>query len=190
MSHKKYEVKLDLQLFCPVGKHLTLILFKSCRDCGIPLPRRSLSRCLDCHRERRKFLVARSRQRASLSAYFERGELRCRGCGGLVSGARRKTKRCGSCAKASKKASNADSMTRWLANNREKRRAHDMLGKHVARGNIVRPNRCERCEADCKPDAHHADYNKPLEVEWLCRSCHTSHHETERAASPFVGAGS
>jgi hypothetical protein len=49
-------------------------------------------------------------------------------------------------------------------------------------GELKRPAHCERCG---KPggvgtgrtlDGHHADYGKPLVVEWLCRSCHLSEH--------------
>jgi hypothetical protein len=25
-------------------------------------------------------------------------------------------------------------------------------------------------------EAHHTDYSRPLEVEWLCVSCHRNHH--------------
>lgn len=49
------------------------------------------------------------------------------------------------------------------------------------RGEIVAPTRCDRCHQ--KPptrigetwtalDAHHPDYSKPLDVQWLCHWCH------------------
>jgi ribosomal protein S27AE len=34
---------------------------------------------------------------------------------------------------------------------------------------------CERCGAE-KVHAHHEDYTKPLDVMWLCQSCHMKHH--------------
>jgi hypothetical protein len=37
---------------------------------------------------------------------------------------------------------------------------------------LVRPNFCSLCGKQCRPDAHHDDYNKPLDILWLCRSCH------------------
>lgn len=37
---------------------------------------------------------------------------------------------------------------------------------------IERPNNCEKCMKECKPDAHHEDYLKPLDVKWLCKVCH------------------
>jgi hypothetical protein len=39
-------------------------------------------------------------------------------------------------------------------------------------GLLIRPLHCERCLKESKPDAHHEDYTKPLEVKWLCRTCH------------------
>lgn len=35
----------------------------------------------------------------------------------------------------------------------------------------IRRERCTRC-GDPKTQAHHHDYSKPLEIEWLCRRCH------------------
>jgi hypothetical protein len=46
----------------------------------------------------------------------------------------------------------------------------------IRRGEIVRPEACERCRRACLPDGHHEDYAKPLEVMWLCRLCHAQRH--------------
>lgn len=48
----------------------------------------------------------------------------------------------------------------------------------VRRGELVRPSACERCGDTCRPHAHHADYARPLGVEWLCRACHRKHHRS------------
>lgn len=67
-------------------------------------------------------------------------------------------------------------------------RAHDIFEKAVKRGDIVRPDACEECgEAPPFKDgrspiqAHHDDYNKPLEVRWLCQRCHHAWHKTNEA---------
>lgn len=46
----------------------------------------------------------------------------------------------------------------------------------LRRGEIVKPSSYERCPFTGKLDAHHPDYAKPLDVVWLCRSCHKKEH--------------
>jgi hypothetical protein len=48
-------------------------------------------------------------------------------------------------------------------------------------GRLVRPAACDDCGTTCKPDAHHDDYTKPLEVRWLCEECHHSVEHGGRA---------
>ena len=36
---------------------------------------------------------------------------------------------------------------------------------------------CRVCE-NPKTEAHHDDYNKPLEIRWLCFDCHRKWHKT------------
>lgn len=43
-------------------------------------------------------------------------------------------------------------------------------------GRIKRADACERCGQEGHVQGHHFDYSKPLEVEWLCRSCHMTEH--------------
>jgi len=46
------------------------------------------------------------------------------------------------------------------------------------RGGLLVKLACNRC-GGTKAQAHHADYSKPLDVEWLCVKCHTDeHHKT------------
>ncbi len=43
-------------------------------------------------------------------------------------------------------------------------------------GRLV-PQPCEICDSTRVIEAHHQDYTKPLNVNWLCASCHrTLHH--------------
>ena len=39
-------------------------------------------------------------------------------------------------------------------------------------GHLVRPDKCSKCLKECKPHGHHNDYDKPLEIRWLCKICH------------------
>lgn len=50
----------------------------------------------------------------------------------------------------------------------------------IDKGIIVRYNACSCCLKKCKPEAHHKDYTKPLEVIWLCRSCHGKEHRKHK----------
>lgn len=42
----------------------------------------------------------------------------------------------------------------------------------LASGKMNRPDRCSNCDIICKPEGHHTDYSRPLEVIWLCHPCH------------------
>jgi excisionase family DNA binding protein len=54
--------------------------------------------------------------------------------------------------------------------------AHDKVYRMIERGKLTRPDRCEWCGKKCKPVGHHEDLSKPLEVMWICHSCHGRHH--------------
>lgn len=64
-----------------------------------------------------------------------------------------------------------------LPKNLHKNRARCRLGKAVALGKIKKPNNCSSCNASgVKLEGHHYDYTKPLDVLWLCKSCHSKQH--------------
>jgi hypothetical protein len=50
----------------------------------------------------------------------------------------------------------------------------------VESGIIIRPEKCSRCFIECKAEGHHHDYTKPLEVIWLCHSCHRREHRKHK----------
>lgn len=62
-----------------------------------------------------------------------------------------------------------------------KHKAVQLTTNRLKRGEIVRPGNCSKCHKECKPEGHHADYNKPLEIEWLCSVCHGEWHQNNRA---------
>lgn len=57
-----------------------------------------------------------------------------------------------------------------------KREARYQLNLALKRGDIVKPNVCIECHNKKRLTAHHRDYSKPLEVEWLCYQCHGIRH--------------
>lgn len=46
----------------------------------------------------------------------------------------------------------------------------------IFRKKITKPEHCPRCGEKKLVQAHHHDYNKPLEIEWLCHLCHSQEH--------------
>lgn len=71
--------------------------------------------------------------------------------------------------------------------NPERVKAQHALYRALKKGILVRPNKCLVCATKCKPEGHHNDYTKQLEVVWVCRSCHLEihrkHHFKERSNS-------
>lgn len=71
--------------------------------------------------------------------------------------------------------------------NRSKRTEEQILKENVRRltwmkmadGTLIRLP-CEICGTDKDVQAHHDDYNRPLEVRWLCRKHHKEHHDNEK----------
>jgi len=67
-------------------------------------------------------------------------------------------------------------------------RAQNLVEKAILRGEIVPPNCCSICGSSYRfkdgrraIQAHHDDYNKPLEVRWLCQKCHHKWHKENLA---------
>ena len=65
---------------------------------------------------------------------------------------------------------------KWVSQNQEKRAAHILLGNAVKSGKISKPEVCNTCGRKGRLEGHHEDYSKPLDVVWLCRSCHVKLH--------------
>jgi len=66
---------------------------------------------------------------------------------------------------------------KWRAENPEKVNAHYKVNKAIKSGKISVPNGCSKCSREnIRPHAHHPDYDKPLNIIWLCASCHKIEH--------------
>jgi Bacillus phage endonuclease len=65
--------------------------------------------------------------------------------------------------------------------NREKIAARSQLNYAVRSGLVARPDACQECgrvpprdhAGHAQIEAHHPDYSRPFEVEWLCPGCHS-----------------
>lgn len=57
--------------------------------------------------------------------------------------------------------------------NPNKINARRVVEAAIKAGVLTKPEACSSCgKKDCRIEAHHEDHTKPLEVTWLCVSCH------------------
>jgi len=63
----------------------------------------------------------------------------------------------------------------WRAEDSRRQVAHSAVARAIRSGLLVRMP-CIRCGKE-KSEAHHEDYDKPLEVMWLCTPCHKQRHK-------------
>ena len=99
------------------------------------------------------------------------------------------TYRCRSCEKLRDKlrtknskarvVSNRKRTKRYQENNQDKIIARITLRRAVSAG-VIKKDECSMANiSDCcfgKIEAHHDDYNRPLDVRWLCKYHHTKQH--------------
>ena len=79
-------------------------------------------------------------------------------------------------------------MGKKVYKNKEKDYARRKVQCAVNRGKLIRPDKCQRCKNESKLgkdgrstiQAHHSDYSKPMDIEWLCAKCH-------RTETQFLG---
>lgn len=57
-----------------------------------------------------------------------------------------------------------------------KHAARTALARAVKVGKVERPIHCGDCGILGPTHGHHEDYDKPLDVVWLCRACHAKRH--------------
>lgn len=65
---------------------------------------------------------------------------------------------------------------KWRKSNPTKRNAHQRVYTAIRNGMITKAKACQQCGDDYYIVAHHEDYTKPLDVMWLCQSCHRHIH--------------
>lgn len=124
----------------------------------------------------------------------------CRKCGAVIDTPRSWQKRDGRCLPCKRKQQNAINASRpeicrlrakqgyafrrayWVAYHQRRkiedptypimRAARRKVATELKAGRMLRPSRCESCGVESNVQAHHEDYRKPLDVQWLCKRCH------------------
>jgi len=56
--------------------------------------------------------------------------------------------------------------------------SHMIVQKAVLDGDLLKASNCSVCDSTEKIEGHHDDYTKPMEVRWLCESCHKEWHRS------------
>jgi Zn finger protein HypA/HybF involved in hydrogenase expression len=70
----------------------------------------------------------------------------------------------------------------WVERNAIKKGASTMVRNAVRNGKLIRPSHCSDCECEHnRLHGHHDDYSKPLDVRWLCPTCHKQWHKINGA---------
>ena len=72
-------------------------------------------------------------------------------------------------------ASNTEVTRAWRAEDKRRQQAHKAVAKGLRHGTLLKESCC-RCGNE-KSVAHHDDYDKPLDVMWLCQPCHKQRHK-------------
>mgnify|MGYP001605668795 CR=1 FL=1 len=73
----------------------------------------------------------------------------------------------------------------YYKRNREKmlpmHNAHKLVMYAIKLGVMKRPEECSMCESKVgKMEGHHENYDKPLDVIWVCKMCHKNLHKVKR----------
>src|ERR1700692_207556 len=74
------------------------------------------------------------------------------------------------------RARHAEANIRWRAKQAKRYKSQNALNNAIRDGKVIPWPVCAVPECDKKPQAHHADYDSPLGVTWLCDAHHKEAH--------------
>ena len=146
---------------------------KTCKVCGVTSDAAEFyssmtNRCKDCHKKKMKenreenadyyraYDAARFKNDPKVAERHKRYQATEQGKGSLLK-----------------------AKLKYISQKPEARAAHVILGNAVRDGRVYKQLICKACGAHPKRrnmHAHHEDYAKPLDVVWLCSTCHATHH--------------
>lgn len=82
----------------------------------------------------------------------------------------------------------------WVEHNRKRKNEISLKAYYTSRAKrlcsrkahhayiqgLIEWHPCAVCGTTKNLEMHHADYNRPLQVKWLCHTCHAALHALER----------
>lgn len=71
-----------------------------------------------------------------------------------------------------------------------KKSAYKEYRKALHQKQLVPAKSCENCLEEGLTHGHHKDHRNPLEVVWLCRTCHNQVHTCNKFSNGHIPAGS
>jgi mono/diheme cytochrome c family protein len=77
---------------------------------------------------------------------------------------------------ARQRAAHNEACARWRAKSAKRYAAQQAVKAAIKTGRLVRWPGCAACHRKRGLEAHHADYDRPLDVVWLCMKCHKAAH--------------
>jgi len=72
---------------------------------------------------------------------------------------------------------------KYCQKNPERIKSRSAVSHAIRDGKLVRPETCSKCGSPGFIEAHHEDYTKSLDVNWLCKECHIARHQELRDAA-------
>ena len=147
-------------------------LSKQCKVCGESKPlsyfhRRSASS--DGHRTRCKICTGKANKAVLESPHGD--TVRANGRAGYYRNPDRRKATSKSWRSRQSIGYRAAESRRRRSKHREQDLSHQAVHRALASGKLIRLEDCEHC-GNPSEHAHHEDYNKQLEVVWLCKPCH------------------
>ena len=134
-------------------------MIKDCTKCGTP------AEFKDNHNKRQGYWCKSCRSKASASSAAKHRETKRKNNNAYharISGQR------------------AAATAKWRANHPEKKAAHQAVQTAIRNGSLQKMP-CEVCNSTNRIHAHHDDYLKPLDVNWLCHTHHMERHAMLKA---------
>lgn len=74
------------------------------------------------------------------------------------------------------RAAHNEAVKRWRARSAKRYAAQQAVKAALANGSLIKWPGCAACRRVRGLEAHHCDYDRPLDVVWLCMKCHKAAH--------------